>query len=121
MVRDGLAPDTLDPAVREWVAPDLTAGTRRAVSIPETLFHLKPRATLVYLAPSASCARHRCLPWLRFRRRTERCRSRGWGKRRSPASWVTAHGRGRYRSGQTGQTVNLLLHSFGGSNPSLPR
>ncbi len=25
----------------------------------------------------------------------------------------------RYRSGQTGQTVNLLDHSFGGSNPPL--
>ncbi len=28
--------------------------------------------------------------------------------------------RGRYRSGQTGQTVNLLGYPFGGSNPSLP-
>ena len=27
---------------------------------------------------------------------------------------------GRYRSGQTGQTVNLLAYAFGGSNPSLP-
>ena len=27
---------------------------------------------------------------------------------------------GRYRSGQTGQTVNLLAHAFEGSNPSLP-
>jgi hypothetical protein len=27
---------------------------------------------------------------------------------------------GRYRSGQTGQTVNLLAHAFGGSNPPLP-
>ena len=27
---------------------------------------------------------------------------------------------GRYRSGQTGQTVNLLALAFGGSNPSLP-
>ena len=27
---------------------------------------------------------------------------------------------GRYRSGQTGQTVNLLDFSFEGSNPSLP-
>ena len=27
---------------------------------------------------------------------------------------------GSYRSGQTGQTVNLLADAFGGSNPSLP-
>ena len=27
---------------------------------------------------------------------------------------------GRYRSGQTGQTVNLLAHAFSGSNPLLP-
>ena len=27
---------------------------------------------------------------------------------------------GRYRSGQTGQTVNLLAFAFGGSNPPLP-
>src|SRR3989338_4674145 len=27
---------------------------------------------------------------------------------------------GRYPSGQRGQTVNLLAHAFGGSNPSLP-
>ena len=27
---------------------------------------------------------------------------------------------GRYQSGQLGQTVNLLAHAFGGSNPSLP-
>ncbi len=27
---------------------------------------------------------------------------------------------GRFQSGQMGQTVNLLRHRFGGSNPSLP-
>jgi hypothetical protein len=27
---------------------------------------------------------------------------------------------GRYRSGQTGQTVNLLAYAFNGSNPFLP-
>jgi hypothetical protein len=27
---------------------------------------------------------------------------------------------GRYRSGQTGQTVNLLAYAFAGSNPALP-
>ena len=27
---------------------------------------------------------------------------------------------GRYQSGQMGQTVNLLVFTFGGSNPSLP-
>ena len=27
---------------------------------------------------------------------------------------------GSYRSGQTGQTVNLLAYAFGGSNPPLP-
>ncbi len=27
----------------------------------------------------------------------------------------------RYRSGQTGQTVNLLAQAFGGSNPPLSR
>ena len=29
-------------------------------------------------------------------------------------------GKGKYQSGQMGQTVNLLAHAFGGSNPSLP-
>ncbi len=29
-------------------------------------------------------------------------------------------GSGRYPSGQRGQTVNLLAHAFGGSNPPLP-
>ncbi len=28
---------------------------------------------------------------------------------------------GRYRSGQTGLTVNQLAYAFGGSNPSLPK
>jgi hypothetical protein len=28
--------------------------------------------------------------------------------------------KGRYPSGQRGQTVNLLAKAFGGSNPSLP-
>ena len=28
--------------------------------------------------------------------------------------------KGRYQSGQLGQTVNLLAYAFGGSNPSLP-
>ena len=28
--------------------------------------------------------------------------------------------KGRYQSGQMGQTVNLLAYAFGGSNPSLP-
>ena len=27
---------------------------------------------------------------------------------------------GRYRSGQTGETVNLLAYAFSGSNPLLP-
>ena len=27
---------------------------------------------------------------------------------------------GKYQSGQMGQTVNLLAHAFGGSNPSFP-
>ena len=27
---------------------------------------------------------------------------------------------GVYQSGQMGQTVNLLVHTFGGSNPSAP-
>ena len=27
---------------------------------------------------------------------------------------------GKYQSGQMGQTVNLLVYTFGGSNPSLP-
>jgi hypothetical protein len=27
---------------------------------------------------------------------------------------------GRFRSGQTGQTVNLLAYAFAGSNPALP-
>ena len=31
-----------------------------------------------------------------------------------------SNGTGRFQSGQMGQTVNLLLYSFGGSNPSLP-
>src|SRR5574342_151920 len=32
----------------------------------------------------------------------------------------TAPDAGRYPSGQRGQTVNLLAHAFGGSNPPLP-
>ena len=28
--------------------------------------------------------------------------------------------RGEYQSGQMGQTVNLLVYTFGGSNPSSP-
>ncbi len=28
--------------------------------------------------------------------------------------------KGKYQSGQMGQTVNLLSFDFGGSNPSLP-
>ena len=28
--------------------------------------------------------------------------------------------KGKYQSGQMGQTVNLLAYAFGGSNPSLP-
>lgn len=28
--------------------------------------------------------------------------------------------KGSYRSGQTGHTVNVLAHAFGGSNPLLP-
>ena len=28
--------------------------------------------------------------------------------------------KGKYQSGQMGQTVNLLVYTFGGSNPSLP-
>jgi hypothetical protein len=27
---------------------------------------------------------------------------------------------GSYRSGQTGQTVNLMAYAFAGSNPALP-
>ena len=29
-------------------------------------------------------------------------------------------GKGKFQSGQMGQTVNLLAYAFGGSNPSLP-
>lgn len=89
----------------------------RPSSIAVRLFRLNPRGTLVYVAPTASWARHRRLPWLRFRRRAGMAvpvkvvEDKGFG----------SSGQGRYRSGQTGQTVNLLLHSFGGSNPSLPR
>ena len=32
----------------------------------------------------------------------------------------TGGSKGRYRSGQTGQTVNLLAHAFAGSNPARP-
>jgi hypothetical protein len=41
---------------------------------------------------------------------TENC------ERRTAKALIT----GRYRSGQTGQTVNLLAHAFAGSNPALP-
>jgi hypothetical protein len=41
---------------------------------------------------------------------TENC------ERRTAKTLIT----GRYRSGQTGQTVNLLAHAFAGSNPALP-
>ena len=41
---------------------------------------------------------------------TENC------ERRTANTFIT----GRYRSGQTGQTVNLLANAFAGSNPALP-
>jgi hypothetical protein len=44
------------------------------------------------------------------RPQTENC------ERRTAKTLIT----GRYRSGQTGQTVNLLAHAFAGSNPALP-
>ena len=37
------------------------------------------------------------------------------------AKFVTGkRNKGKYQSGQMGQTVNLLAYAFGGSNPSLP-
>ena len=33
---------------------------------------------------------------------------------------MTGNFKGKYQSGQMGQTVNLLSYDFGGSNPSLP-
>ncbi len=37
---------------------------------------------------------------------------RGWKK--------ASEQKGEYQSGQMGQTVNLLVYTFGGSNPSSP-
>jgi len=53
------------------------------------------------------------------------CKRQVVGSSPSVSSWSVA-GRGRqvracevgYRSGQTGQTVNLLAHAFVGSNPT---
>ena len=36
------------------------------------------------------------------------------------AFYVEDEVKGKYQSGQMGQTVNLLAYAFGGSNPSLP-
>ena len=41
--------------------------------------------------------------------------------RRLAAASILLTAQGRYRSGQTGQTVNLLAYAFAGSNPALPR
>lgn len=38
--------------------------------------------------------------------------------RRLAAASISLTTKGRYRSGQTGQTVNLLAYAFDGSNPS---
>ena len=37
-----------------------------------------------------------------------------------PSLYQTLAGAGRYRSGQTGRTVNPLAYAFAGSNPALP-
>ena len=46
--------------------------------------------------------------------------SRAIGSEISTGSQRMPAGSGRYPSGQRGQTVNLLAHAFGGSNPPLP-
>jgi hypothetical protein len=38
----------------------------------------------------------------------------------SPPAYINACPEGRYRSGQTGRTVNPLAYAFAGSNPALP-
>ena len=43
---------------------------------------------------------------------------RGFGVQRRNRSKETK--KGEYQSGQMGQTVNLLVYTFGGSNPSSP-
>ena len=42
------------------------------------------------------------------------------GKEKVTGSSPVNGSMGRYRSGQTGQTVNLLAFAFQGSNPCLP-
>ena len=39
---------------------------------------------------------------------------------RIPQLYILHLFKGKYQSGQMGQTVNLLAYAFGGSNPSLP-
>ncbi len=39
---------------------------------------------------------------------------------RIPQLYILYLFKGKYQSGQMGQTVNLLAYAFGGSNPSLP-
>ena len=34
--------------------------------------------------------------------------------------FISNNEKGKYQSGQMGQTVNLLAYAYGGSNPSLP-
>jgi hypothetical protein len=38
----------------------------------------------------------------------------------SGQAYINARTKGRYRSGQTGRTVNPLAYAFAGSNPALP-
>ena len=39
---------------------------------------------------------------------------------RIPQLYILHLFKGKYQSGQMGQTVNLLAYALGGSNPSLP-
>ena len=61
---------------------------------------------------------------LSYQSKTQRKREIGQGKLLAgcrPQAYINpSHRSGRYRSGQTGRTVNPLAYAFAGSNPALP-
>ena len=67
-----------------------------------------------------------CLCWRSSEVERLPCKQRVGGSNPLASSSCFRHlgsnraGLGRYPSGQRGQTVNLLAHAFGGSNPPLP-
>ena len=82
-------------------------------------------APLVSGVLGRSAARSAALPFFAIAesivRRSQRV-ARLWrvGPRRGGSNRELFKRAGSYRSGQTGQTVNLMAYAFAGSNPALP-